>query len=244
MAYCLRANPVRDADRRYTIFTEAHGKITILAKGSRKSKSKMSAHLASFGVVDLMVARGRLTDHLAGADLKLPARTIIGSLPKMSLLQSMLLAADAFTRRDQPEPRLFKLLGDFIITLDTQPEPHLNERSQAFASFTLKLTDILGFALELDRCVRCRQTLQPIGNALNVIRGGIECRRCRDGLAPAVSSETIKALRYLRGAEPRQAWRLTMPSPIQRELKFVTELVIATNLEGKLPALRYFQAVG
>jgi DNA repair protein RecO (recombination protein O) len=53
----LRSKTLRDADRHYVIFTERHGKVLILAKGSRRGKSKMSPHLGSFGVVDIMIAR-------------------------------------------------------------------------------------------------------------------------------------------------------------------------------------------
>jgi DNA repair protein RecO (recombination protein O) len=240
----LRTWAVRDADRRYTIFTEQHGKIVLLAKGSRKAKSKMAAHLTVFGVVDLMVAKGKLTDHLAGALLVKTARQSLGSLTKMTLMQSLLLTADAFTRRDQPEAALFSLLDEFIATVDAMPEPTGGARELVYASFITRLTDLLGFGLELDACVRCRERLEPAGNALNVIRGGVECRRCQDGIAPAVSPEAIKALRFLRAVEAKRIWRLAVPGPVVREVKFLTELQVATRLEGRLPALRYFAAMG
>ena len=240
----LKTRVVRDADRHYHLYTRDHGKVQLLAKGSRRARSKMAGHLAGFGVVDVLVAPGRLTDHLAGVELVESAASIFASLPKTALVQGAFLTADAFTRRGQPDERLFDLLRELLFTVDALPEPTPGERTLLLAAFSLKLTLLLGFGLEIGRCIRCRRTLEPQGNALDVLRGGVECRACRDGLAPAVSPEVIKALRYLRDAPLADAVRLSVPGLVLRELNFVTELQLAAHLETRLPALRYLQAVG
>ena len=239
----LKSRAVRDADRHFTVFTRDHGKVQLLAKGSRRGRSKMSGHLTGFGVVDVMVARGRLADHLAGVELIEAAPAVFGSLAKAALVQGAFLTADAFTRRDQPDERLFVLLRDFLFAVDALPEPTASDRILLLGGFAAKLTALLGFGLEIGECVRCRQPLSPHGNALNVVRGGAECRSCRDGLAPSVTPEAIKALRYLREAPVAEAVRLVAPAPVLRELNFLTELQLAAHLEGHLPALRYLQAV-
>ena len=239
----LRTRTVRDADRQFVVFTRDHGKLQLLAKGSRKGRSKMAGHLTAPGEVDLMVATGRLIDHLAGVALVAPAPSIMDSLPKTALLQGLLLTVDAFTRRGQPEVRLYDLLRELLAAVEALPEPTMTDRVMLMAAFSLKMTEILGFGLELGRCVRCRRQLEIAGNALNVVRGGVECRQCRDSLAPTVASESIKSLRYLRDAALVDAVRLKVPGPILREINFLNELQLAAHLETRLPALRFMQAV-
>ncbi len=239
----LRARTLRDADRHYVIFTERHGKVLILAKGSRRGKSKMAPHLGSFGVVDLMIAKGRVIDRLAGADLVRPYRTVMGSLEKTALAQGVLLTVDAMTKRELPEERVFSLLDGWFAALDGCPAPEAGRRHLLFDAAVARLMDILGFGIDLRVCVRCRRPLVPDGNAVNVIQGGIECAACKDPAAPSVSADAIKALRFLR-AEPFDAVpNLRLAGNVRREVAFVTDLLLVTHLEERFSALQYLKAV-
>jgi DNA repair protein RecO (recombination protein O) len=243
-AVVLRTKSLRDADRHYILFTESRGKMTVLAKGSRKGKSKMAPHLASFGIVDVMVAKGRVIDRLAGASLVRPYKNLMRSLPRTALAQSFLLAVDTLTKRDLPDERTFRIINEFLEAVDIGPEPEDNERSLAFDAGIARLLDTLGFALELRECVRCRAALVPDGNALNVLRGGVECANCREPLATPVSSAAIKAMRFFR-TEPVAAVALLRLSPgTLREVGFLTDLLLSSQIEHRFHALRYMKAVG
>ncbi|HTM68563.1 MAG TPA: DNA repair protein RecO [Candidatus Binatia bacterium] len=239
----LRTKTLRDADRHYVVFTETHGKVLLLAKGSRRGKSKMAPHLGSFGVVDLMVAKGRIVDRLAGAGLATPYRSLIDSLEKTALAQGVLLAVDAMTKRELPEPRIFALLAEWLAALDAGPAPDPGRRHVLFDAAIGKLMDVLGFAIDLKRCVRCRNPLVPEGNAVNVIAGGIECAGCKDPGAASVSPEAIKALRFLRAEPFASAPSLRLPSGVRREVGFITDLMLTTHLEDRFSALHYLKAV-
>ena len=240
-AIVLKRRSLRDADRHYTVFTEKRGKTVILAKGSRCGKSKMTPHLALPGIVDIMVAEGRLIDRLAGAALSRPFRSLLDSLPKMAAAQSFLLAVDALTRRELPDERVFHLLHDFLAAIDEMPA--VDERHPAFDVAIFKLLDLLGQGLELDACVRCRQAAPPHGNALNILSGGLECPDCRDPAAMDLSSAAGAHLRRFRVATLAAAAAEAASSPARQELRFIIDLSLAAHLESRLPALKYLQAV-
>jgi len=239
----LRAKTLRDADRHYVVFTEGHGKVLLLAKGSRRGKSKMAPHLGSFGIVELMVAKGRIVDRLAGADLSVPYRSLMGSLEKTALSQGVLLAVDAMTKRELPEPRIFALLGEWLAALDASPAPDPGSRHLLFDAAIARLMAVLGFAIDLKSCVRCRRPLVPEGNAVNVLAGGIECGDCKDPGAASVSAEAIKALRFLRSEPFSAAPLLQLPPRARREVGFITDLMLTTHLEERFSALHYLKAV-
>lgn len=239
----LRAKTLRDADRHYVIYTERHGKIVVLAKGSRRGKSKMSPHLGTFGVVDLMIAKGRIIDRLAGAGLVEACRGIIPSLPKTALAQGFLLAVDTMTKRDLPDDRLFALVREFLLALDAAPQEEPGTRSLVFDAAAAKLMDLLGFGLELGECVSCRATLVPEGNAVNVARGGVECANCRDPFAQPATADAIKALRFFRTEPVAAAPLLRLNDRSRREVGFLTDLLLTSHLEGRFSALHYLKAV-
>lgn len=242
-AIVLKTRPLRDADRHYALYTEAHGKVVVLAKGSRRGKSKLSPHLSSIGVVDVMIARGRVIDRLAGAGLVRPFRGIMDSLEKASLAQGFLLAVDALTKRELPDERIFRLLAEFLEAVEEAPVRHPGERDPLFDAGILKLMELLGVALDLRECVSCRNDLVPDGNALNVMAGGIECADCRHVAASTLSPEAIKALRFYCGGPVRAACSLQVPEATRREVGFVTDLLLTVHLEDRFDVLRYFKAV-
>ncbi|MFH1047584.1 MAG: DNA repair protein RecO [Patescibacteria group bacterium] len=242
-AIVLRSRGYWDHDRHYTVFTAEHGKLTLLAKGMRKTKSKMSPHMSSFGVVDVMVARGKFLDRLAGANLIESQRTVLDSLERSSAVQSFFLAVDGLTRKDYPEPRIFLLLQEFMRVIGSLPEWALASRTIVFDAAILKLLDTLGHGLELDVCVDCRQRLTYDGNVMNILRGGIECRDCRGAASSPVSGDTIKALRFLRLAQLKAAPALRMDLPIRRQVAFFIDILLTSHLEARFDPLRYMSSV-
>jgi DNA repair protein RecO (recombination protein O) len=242
-AVVLRTKTVRDADRHYVLFTEGHGKVTVLAKGSRRGKSRMAPHLAPLGTVDVMVAKGRVIDRLAGASMISPCKQVLRSLPKTALAQGFLLTVDALVKRDLPDERVYRLLADFLAALENGPEPEEGERGTLFDAAVAQLLDLLGFALELRECVACRAPLVPDGNALDLNRGGMECAGCRDAFATPVSAEAIKALRFFRGEALAATPLLRLRAATRREVAFLTDLLLAAHIEHRFHALKYMRSV-
>lgn len=242
--FVLKTKEIRDTDRHYSIFTEHHGKVVVLAKGSRCGRSKMAPHMGSFGMVDLMIAKGKMIDRLAGASLAVPYGGIMGSLEKTALLQSFLLTVDALTKRELPEARIFRLIGELQESLSGAVfRTAASGRNTLFDAAASKLLDILGFAVELSRCVSCRGDLVPSGNALSVLRGGIECASCRDEMSITVAPETIKAMRYFRSEPLCAALALQISPKVQRDMSFITELLLAHHLDSRFSTLHYLNAV-
>jgi DNA repair protein RecO (recombination protein O) len=242
-AIVLRVRESRDHDRLYSVFTHEHGKLTLLAKGLRRIRSKMSPHMATFGVVEIMVANGKLFDRLAGANLIEPHRRLLESLPRAATVQAFLLAVDGLTRREYPEPRIFILLQEFLSVINSIPEDILPLRTMLFNAAVLKLLDTLGHGLELNVCVSCRQRLSLDDNALNILRGGIECANCRSGTSDRISGDLLKVLRFLRSAPLRTVPALRLESVIARQVSFLTDVLLTSHLEARFDPLRYMHSI-
>lgn len=58
-AIVLKKTPHRENDWRVCFFTRDFGKIEAIAAGARKIKSKLAGHLASPGVVEIIISEGR-----------------------------------------------------------------------------------------------------------------------------------------------------------------------------------------
>src|SRR5438552_5371684 len=68
-AVVLRKLDYGEADRIYTLLTREHGKVGAIAKGVRKTTSKLAHALGLYAHVDLLLAHGRTLDVVAQAQL-------------------------------------------------------------------------------------------------------------------------------------------------------------------------------
>ncbi|KPJ85705.1 hypothetical protein AMJ57_02045 [Parcubacteria bacterium SG8_24] len=237
----LHSRYLRDFDRRYVMFLRDHGKVTLLAKGTRRSRSKMSPHLSSFGMVDVMVAKGKFMDRLAGVRLFRPFPRIIESLEKTAAAQSFFLAVDALTRRELKEERLFDLLVGFLESLEAEEIGSGVRRSAVFDAAILKLTDILGTSAEIDECVICRRTPES-GGVLDVFRGGIICPACRPISGVTVSASTLGFLRELRD-RPLGQVPFSGSAGERSAISAVVDALLLSQIEDRFAALRYLRSV-
>ena len=239
----LRARPMKDDDRLYTVFTAGHGKVSLLAKGLRKTRSKMSPHMASFGVVDLMVARGKRIDRLAGAHLVSANRDSMASLGKAALVQSFMLAVDALTRWELPEPRIFALLSELMEVIEKGGDMEKGYRNMVFDTSVMRLMDILGLGLEVDVCVICRRRLGPDDNGLDTLKGGIECAGCRTDASHPIGGDTVKVLRFMRNEPLRCSPLLRMDEATRLQVAYIVEVLLTSHLEARFDPLRYMASV-
>ena len=65
----LKHKDYREADRLITIYSREYGKITALARGTRKISSKLAGSLEPFTLADFMIARGRNFDTIASLEV-------------------------------------------------------------------------------------------------------------------------------------------------------------------------------
>lgn len=234
-AIILSVKPVRDADRHYVAYTEHHGKVKLLAKGTRRGRSKMSPHLGGFGVAEIMVARGRIMDRLAGASLVRPFPGLMADLSRTLTAQAFYLIIDALTKRELPDQRIFGLLAGFLEALEGAAAA--SPRPVVYDAAALKLLDLLGFGPELGACVRCRRPLEPGMQSLEPLGGGLECAACRGPGSSAFSVEAVKALRFWRAEPLESAARLRLDARVRRETVRAVDLLLGVHHDDRSPAM-------
>lgn len=192
----LSHHDFREADKIFSIYTETHGKIEVLAAGSRKIKSKLRAHLEPFSVVDLMVAHGRQFDRLASAISQKSYNKIKENYNLLIVNYQLLEIVDQLTKLHHPDRRVFNLLENVFERLDAfwaEPE---NWQS-IYTYFVLNFLAISGYRPEFKICLRCRNQVDN-PRYFNHQDGSVICGRCvdradNDELIVKKSVETLSA---------------------------------------------------
>jgi DNA repair protein RecO (recombination protein O) len=215
-AVVLSRMDLGEADRILTVYSPTHGKLRVIAKGTRRPTSKLLPHLEYFTRVRLMLAKGRELDVVTGAetlDRYLPLRDQLGAYAHASHVVELVLR---FTEDRQENPAIYDLLVGSLRLFADGVDPFAVARHFEMAFLTL-----VGFKPELYRCVGCQTEIQAGVNPFSVRMGGMLCPLCRpnDVGARPMSVNAQKYLRTLDRAGLATAIRLPIDDDLRIELE-------------------------
>jgi DNA repair protein RecO (recombination protein O) len=180
-----------EADRIVRFLTPDHGKVSAVAKGVRKIKSRAAGHLELFGEVSLMLATGRNLDVITSARLQWYPHQLAAAYERLGLAYAIATAIDRLVEPGHPQPKLFAVLAEALRAIDagaSGPFPEL--------WFKLRLLEVLGYRPELTRCIVCGRH-DDTSYAFSPERGGIVCERGAEAAALPITTAAIKLWRLL-----------------------------------------------
>jgi len=181
-----------EADRIVRLLTPEHGKLSTVAKGVRRVKSRLGGHLELFGEVELMLATGRNLDVITSARLLWYPHQLAGAYDRLGLAFMFATAIDRLTDSGQPQPKLYETLLQALRTLDeTGAGPTLE------LWFKLQLTSALGYRPELSGCIVCGRHDEATSYYFDPARGGIVCHSDASATSKPIATAAIKFWRLL-----------------------------------------------
>ncbi len=153
-AWLLHHRPFRDSSQILDILSRDHGRLSVVARGSRGAKSKLRGILRPFLPLQLSwVIRSDLGT-LTGAEMDRAPLSLTGdALLSGYYLNELILK---LTHRHDPQPEIFAAYGRAIERLAGSRDiaPYLRQ-------FEIELLGMLGYALNLDHETESREPLRP-----------------------------------------------------------------------------------
>jgi len=192
-ALVLRQRNLGEADRIVGVLTRERGKLSAVAKGVRKPRSKLAGGLQLFCHARLQLAAGRSLEVITQVeplDLFYPLRADMARYLHASYVAELV---DALTEESDPDPVAFELTRQSLAALARGGDPPTIARA-----FELKLLGRFGYGPELETCVGCGAQVGAAAAGFSPSAGGVLCARCRcaEGAA-AVAPEALRAMREL-----------------------------------------------
>jgi DNA repair protein RecO (recombination protein O) len=229
-AIVLKGYDYGEADRILTLYTPTRGKARAIAKGVRRTKSRMSGHVDLFSHANLLLARGRQLDIVTQADTVEALPELRESIWRSSWAHYVAELVDGFTVEEQANYPLFALVAGGFRRLATAADVEL-----AVRAFEIEFLTLVGYRPQLQRCQACGAELLPDGNHFSIRLGGVLCPLCRshDAAALSLTSTALKLLRNLQ-RDPDAVLHLTdVPADARREVGRLTQEFIASRLDGR-----------
>ena len=223
----LRTVKLGEADRIVTFVTQGHGKVRAVAKGVRKTKSRLGARVEPPTHVSLQLWEGRELDVVTGADALDHFKPVRTDLDRFTRATALLEAVDAVVQERDADPRIYAMLLGALRVLSAQEAPLL------VPAFYWKLLAQQGVGPVVDVCAHCGEAADLV--AFDVVEGGALCRACRSGVR--VSPDAVHLLQRILGGE-LVAVLAEPASAAGFEVEALATTALEAHLERRLRSVR------
>lgn len=230
----IKKSNYKEADLLLRVFTPHFGKITVIAKGARKIKSKLAGNLEMFCHNQFMFAEGKIFDVVCSVDAKERHLFLRENLNKLSQAYYLAELVDKLLPEGEPNPKLY---GEFLKAINFI----LIDRILAVRAFEIKTFRILGFGPEVDLCVNCHTGLEKNHCSLSYNFGGVLCNSCagKDISAYPVSDNSIKLFRMIIAFDNEVIMRVSQLDSLLSEIKTFNEKYIDKILQRSLKSRNF-----
>jgi DNA repair protein RecO (recombination protein O) len=237
----LRRVDYGEADRILTVLTREHGKIGVIARGVRKSGSRMAAQTDLFARSRMQLARGR-----GELDVLTQAESLGSAAPLVDARRAACASvcaelADRVLEDKHPDEQTFNLVVEALSDCtDAARDPRM-----ALVWLTRRLIDRLGYAPQLHECASCATPLPEAAAWFSAATGGLLCDRCSPADPGAVecSVRVIKVLRVAAAGDVDLYRRLLLDERSLVTLETVAERELAQHLDRQLRSLPVLRAI-
>lgn len=187
----LRSRDYKEADQLLTVYTREQGKLTVQAKGVKKTTSKLRSGILLFSQTELVLTKGKGFPIVIGAATTTAFAALRNDFTRMTYASFAAELLDQVVPEGQPEEQVFLLILQTFHLLE-HIDPWL-----ALCYLEIRLLELQGYGLHLENCLYCGHPLQ--GERHQAVQGGLLCKQCAAGEQANVflSSEGLTTLRAL-----------------------------------------------
>lgn len=218
-AIILRRDDFDGPDSRLLLLSDIYGKLELIARGLRKSQSKLAAHARPGVVADCFIVQGRKHKLFAGSLIENWNIDSSNNLDKLYIKGAVLRITDALTPYEQKDEVIFNKLETVMTIIDSSNDPRIKLVPFFYA---WQLVAHNGYAQQLDYCLNCKKTFTENDRVfLSVREAGLVHDDCfGDSILPTVllSVSAVKGLKYMVKASIEDCLKLRAGKDVFKQI--------------------------
>ncbi|SDI94727.1 DNA repair protein RecO [Salimicrobium halophilum] len=210
----IRTSDYGETHKIITLWTREKGKISVIARGAKKPKSRMSSVTQPFIYGNYLIYIGKGMGSMSQGEVIDSFRSVREDIVKAGYSSFACELADKLLEEREPDPFLFEQLLTTITYIDEGRDPDI-----VTMIFELKIYRKAGFAPVLSRCINCGREEGPF--AFSVREGGYLCGRCKylDSSAYPLSERFGKLLPLLAEMDVKRLGNVSMKKENKEKLR-------------------------
>jgi len=234
----IRETGVGEADKIITLLTEDIGKVSVSARGARRSgRSSYGTQVFTYG--QYILFKGRNSYILDGCDILASFYGLASDLERFTHAAHMIEMASDAASDDQTTAKVLNLLLHGLNALNKGREPML-----ASSAFAMKLAQVCGYPPHVTSCVSCQE--KELGRIyFSFAKCGFVCENCARTLDDAVpvATGTAKAILHVLCSENPGVYNFSLSPGNLESFANISRRYIEERFDKKYGKLDYLREV-
>ncbi len=147
-----------EADKMVSIFSPTYGRIEAIAKGARKSGSRLAGRIEPFNVGRFLIFRGKSIPIITQVEIEKFFPRLTSAQPELEYGLEVLHIISKVLDKEQPEEKLYQLSLAYLDYLEKE-----GVNKSVWLAYRLKVLAFLGYKLNFNFCFKCQQELSEGG---------------------------------------------------------------------------------
>lgn len=234
----IRSREYGEGNKIITLFSSEAGKITVMARGAKKPKSRLSSisELFTYGMYLFQQSTSTGMGTLSQGEIIQSFRDLRQDLSKTAYAAYFAELVDKIVEDRERNPFLFHMLLTVYKYLDEGIDAEILARL-----FEIKILIVGGYRPEVNQCVSC-SGIEKI-NSFSVKEGGFLCEQCKeqDPQRYLLQPATIKLLRLLYHFDLERLGNISVKPETRAELKKILWLFMDHHTPLRLKSRNFLE---
>lgn len=215
----IRTTDFGESHKITAIYSREAGKVPAMARGAKKTNSRLAAVSQLFTYGYFLVQTGHGLGTLQQGEIISPLRGLKEDIFKTAYASYIVEMVDRSTQDNEPNPYLFELLHQSLNYISDGYDPDIITHI-----FEMKMLQVLGLYPEMKRCSLCGATEGSFG--FSIKENGLICHRCqeRDPHFLPISQNAVKLLRLFYYFDLNRLGTISVKQETKNELKKAIDL--------------------
>lgn len=182
----LKSYNISEADKLLLMYSKDKGLMKAVARGSKKTNSKLGGRMELLVANKLMLSKGKTFDSISQAEAINTFFNLRSDIDKLFLaMYGSEIVSNFGIENDPNSEDIYNLFYAFLNELSKAETKELSMLQ--VIKFQLKIMNILGYSIELNNCVKCIDKLTEKEEIyFSIEQGGILCKSCAENLCKKV----------------------------------------------------------
>lgn len=181
----IKSYNISEADKIIVMYSKEKGLIKGVAKGIKKTTSKLGGRMDMLVANKLMLNKGKSLDTICQAEA---LNTFFNLRSDMNKLFYAMYCSEIVSNfgieNDPNSEEIYNLFYTFLEKISNAKTKE--ETMLCVLRFQLKIMDITGYSIELDECVKCLKSPNSEDIYFSIEQGGILCKECASDICKKV----------------------------------------------------------
>ncbi len=226
-AFVLKSRKYNEADSLLVLFSRKLGRISAVAKGSRRAKSQMLAGIQPFSYSHFLLYQGRSMYTVNQVDTLKTFYPLREDYRRLTYASYIVELIEIEISEEQSHPKLFNLFGKALSLLSDET----TEIETLIRSFELQFMTVCGYEPNLFHCTHCQKSKDKKWY-FSLSQGGLICNECRSKEKDTllISGTCLKLARYLQTKDITDSQHLKIHPRLNEELQQINKAYLLYHM--------------